>query len=54
VIGSPTIGPSDEEVYEHLAVAAKCVLDKAVDEAQSLASQLEIVGELVEVGPRQR
>ena len=48
VIGSPTIGPSDQEVYEHLAAAAKSVLDKAVDEAQSLAPQLEIVGEPVE------
>lgn len=48
VIGSPSIRPSDEEVYEHLAAAAKAVLDKAVDEARSLAPQLEIVGELVE------
>ena len=48
-IGAPTIGPTDEEVYEHLAAAARKVLDEALDRAGALDPQLEIVGELAEM-----
>jgi nucleotide-binding universal stress UspA family protein len=47
-IGSPPIGPSDDEVYEHLVAGAKGVLDEALDEANRWAPELEIEGELVE------
>ncbi len=46
VIGAPTIGPTDEDVYEHLAAAARKVLDEALDQARALEPELEIVGEL--------
>jgi nucleotide-binding universal stress UspA family protein len=36
-IGSPPIGPSDHEVYEHLVAGAKGVLDEALDEATASA-----------------
>ena len=49
VIGSPTLEPTDEEVYEHLAAASKRVLDEALDEARALEPGLELVGELVEM-----
>ena len=51
LIGSPTVGPADEEVYEHLAAAARKVLDGAIDKAKALDPQLEIVGELTEMRP---
>jgi nucleotide-binding universal stress UspA family protein len=47
-IGSPAIGPSDDEVYEHLVAVAKGVLDEALEEAKGWAPELEIEGELVE------
>jgi nucleotide-binding universal stress UspA family protein len=47
-IGSPPIGPSDDEVYEHLRAGAKGVLDGALGEAKGWAPELEIEGELVE------
>jgi nucleotide-binding universal stress UspA family protein len=50
VVGSPTVGPTDEEVYEHLAAAARKVLDEALDQARALDPKLEIVGELTETG----
>ena len=49
MIGSPTVGPTDEEVYEHLAAAARKVLDEAIDKAKALDPKLEIVGELTEM-----
>ena len=49
VIGAPTIGPSDEEVHEHLDAAARKVLDEALDRARALEPELEIVGELIEM-----
>jgi nucleotide-binding universal stress UspA family protein len=49
VIGSPTIEPTDEEVYEHLAAASRNVLDEALGQAEALEPGLEIVGELVEM-----
>jgi nucleotide-binding universal stress UspA family protein len=49
VIGAPTIGPTDEEVYEHLAAAARKLLDEALDQARALEPELEIVGELAEM-----
>jgi nucleotide-binding universal stress UspA family protein len=49
VIGAPQVGPSDEEVYQHLAAAARKVLDESLDEARALEPGLEIVGELVEM-----
>jgi nucleotide-binding universal stress UspA family protein len=49
LIGSPTVGPTDEEVYEHLAAAARKVLDEALDQARALDPKLEIVGELTEM-----
>lgn len=51
LIGTPVVGPSDEEVYEHLVAAARSVLDAAVDEARAEGPDLEIVGELVEARP---
>ncbi|HSE80230.1 MAG TPA: universal stress protein [Gaiellaceae bacterium] len=48
VVGSRPIGPSEEEVHEHLERAAGKVLDAAVDAARSAGSGVEIVGELVE------
>jgi nucleotide-binding universal stress UspA family protein len=49
VIGSPTIGPTEEEVYVHLAAAARKVLDEALDRARGLEPGLELVGELLEM-----
>jgi nucleotide-binding universal stress UspA family protein len=51
VVGSPTIEPTDEEVYEHLAAAARKVLDEALDQARALEPELELVGELSEMRP---
>jgi nucleotide-binding universal stress UspA family protein len=47
-IGTPAIGPTDEEVFEHLAAAARKVLDEALDQARALKPDLEVVGELAE------
>ncbi len=51
VIGAPPVGPSDEEVYEHLAAGAKRVLDDSLDEARNQEPGLHIEGELVEGRP---
>jgi nucleotide-binding universal stress UspA family protein len=48
VLGSPQVGPSDEEVYAHLAAAAKAVLDEALDEVRAEHRGLELDGELSE------
>lgn len=50
-IGSPTFGPSDEQVYEGLRSAARSVLDAAVAEARRLEPGLDVRGELVEARP---
>lgn len=49
VVGAPRVGPSDEEVYEHLAAAARRVLDEALDHARASEPDLELVGELAEM-----
>jgi nucleotide-binding universal stress UspA family protein len=49
VIGAPHVGPSDQEVYEHLAAAARKVLDGSLERARALEPGLEIVGELTEM-----
>jgi nucleotide-binding universal stress UspA family protein len=51
VLGSPQIGPSDEEVYAHLAARAKGVLDDALDQVRAEHPELEIDGELCEARP---
>jgi nucleotide-binding universal stress UspA family protein len=51
VVGSPSIGPSDEDVHEHLEQAARQILDAAVDAARTSGAGAEIVGELVEGRP---
>ena len=48
-IGAPTIGPTDEEVGEHLAAVARKVIDGALDQARALEPELAIVGELTEM-----
>jgi nucleotide-binding universal stress UspA family protein len=48
MIGSPPVGPSDEEVYAHLAAAAKSMLDDSLDQARSQEPRLEVEGEIVE------
>jgi nucleotide-binding universal stress UspA family protein len=50
-IGSRPLGPSDDEVHEHLEAAARSVLDASLAEASSMAPGLEIHGELVEARP---
>jgi nucleotide-binding universal stress UspA family protein len=47
-IGSPPIGPSDEDVYTHLAAAAGRVLDDSLAAAKAENGDVEIAGELVE------
>ena len=47
-IGLPPVGPSDEEVYAHLAAAAKAVLDDSLDQARGQEPGLDVEGELVE------
>ena len=49
VIEAPTMGPTDEEVYEHLSAAARKVLDEALDQARALEPEPEVVGELTEM-----
>jgi len=51
VIGSPPLGPSDDEVHDHLEIAAENVLAASVDEARSAEPELEIRGELAEAHP---
>jgi nucleotide-binding universal stress UspA family protein len=46
-IGTPAVG-SEDKVYEHLAAAARSVLDTALEEARTAEPDLELVGELVE------
>lgn len=48
VVGSPSPGPSDDEVHGHVEAAARDVLSASVDRARSKAPELEIVGELAE------
>jgi nucleotide-binding universal stress UspA family protein len=48
VVGSPSLGPSDDEVRSHVEAAARDVLSASVDRARSAAPELEIVAELVE------
>ena len=48
VIGSRSIGPSEEEVYAHLAAGARGVLDDALDEVKAVHADIEIAGELTE------
>jgi nucleotide-binding universal stress UspA family protein len=48
VVGSPSVGPSDDEVRNHVEAAARDVLSASVDRARSAAPELEIAGELVE------
>jgi len=50
-IGTPSLGPSEDEVHEHLEAAAKRVLATAVDEARSADSALKVEGELAEARP---
>ena len=49
VIGSPSVEPTDEEVYKHLAASSRKVLDQALDQARALEPELELVGELMEM-----
>ena len=48
VVGSPSVGPSTDEVRNHVEAAARDVLSASVDRARSTAPELEIAGELVE------
>lgn len=50
-IGSPPLGPSDDEVHEHLEAAARSVLDASLAEARSADPGVEVRGELVEARP---
>ena len=50
-VGSPPLGPSDEEVHDHVEKAAKAVLDASVDRARSAEPGLAIHGELIEARP---
>lgn len=47
-IGTPPIGPADEEVYAHLAAAAGRVLDDSLAAAKAEGAGVEVDGELVE------
>jgi len=47
-VGTPVIGPTDDEVFEHLEAAARNVLSTSVDHARSTEPDLDIQGELVE------
>ena len=48
VVGSPSVGPSTDEVRNHVEAAARDVLSASVDRARSTAPEVEIAGELVE------
>jgi nucleotide-binding universal stress UspA family protein len=50
-VGTPTFGPSDEQVYDGLRSAARAILDAAVEEARRLEPGLDVRGELVEAHP---
>ena len=50
-VGSPPMGPSDEEVHDHVEKAARAALAAAVDRARSAEPGLEIHGELIESRP---
>jgi nucleotide-binding universal stress UspA family protein len=50
-VGSPPLGPSDDEVHEHLEAAARTVLDASLAEARSADPGVEVRGELVEARP---
>jgi nucleotide-binding universal stress UspA family protein len=50
-VGSPPLGPSDDEVHEHLEAAARAVLDASLAEARSADPGVEVQGELVEARP---
>jgi nucleotide-binding universal stress UspA family protein len=47
-VGSPSLGPSDDEVHSHVEAAARDVLSASVNQARSAAPELEVVAELVE------
>jgi nucleotide-binding universal stress UspA family protein len=50
-VGAPSLGPSDDDVHDHLEAAARNLLDACVDEARSADPGVEIHGELVEGRP---
>jgi nucleotide-binding universal stress UspA family protein len=50
-VGGPSVGPSDEQVYDHLVAGARSVVDEAVAEARAAEPGLEIDGELAEARP---
>jgi nucleotide-binding universal stress UspA family protein len=50
-IGSPTLGPSEDQVHEHLEAAARKVLDASMEEARPADPGVEIEGELAEGRP---
>jgi nucleotide-binding universal stress UspA family protein len=50
-IGSPTLGPSEDQVHEHLEAAARKVLDASMEEARPADPGVEIEGELPEGRP---
>jgi nucleotide-binding universal stress UspA family protein len=50
-VGAPSLGPSDDEVHDHLEAAARNLLDACVDEARSAEPDVDVQGELVEGRP---
>ena len=50
-VGSPPLGPADDEVHEHLEAAARSILDASLAEARSVDPGVEVRGELVEARP---
>ena len=50
-IGSPSLGPSEDEVHEHLEAAARKVLDASMEEARSANPGVEVESELAEGRP---
>jgi nucleotide-binding universal stress UspA family protein len=51
VVGSRPLGPSDDEMHDHLEAAAQGVLAVAVDQARSADPSVEVHGELAEARP---
>jgi nucleotide-binding universal stress UspA family protein len=50
-IVTPPLGPSNDELRDHLETAARHVLDASVDKARAAEPDLEIHGELAEDRP---
>jgi nucleotide-binding universal stress UspA family protein len=50
-IGAPSLGPSEDEVHEHLEAAARKVLDASMEEARSADPGVEVGGALAEGRP---